>query len=65
MPVRPISGPAWYNILSNPAYARDFNYIAVDTPHRSTLIIDEDSDDENNCEQSDMVDILINLADCQ
>jgi len=59
---KPISGIAWYNVLANPYYSRDFSYISVDTPNRNDLVIDGDDDEDNDCEQSDMVSILINLA---
>lgn len=59
---KPISGIAWYNILANPYYIKDFNYITVDVPDRESLIVDGDDDEGNDCEQSDMVSILLNLA---
>jgi len=31
-------------------------------PNRNELIKDDDSDDENDCEQSDIVSILLNMA---
>lgn len=39
-----------------------FNFIEVNVPNRSDLIVDGDSDDDNDCEQSDMVQVLLNLA---
>ena len=45
-----IRGVAWYNILANPLYARDFNYIEANVPSRSDLIVDGDSDEGNDCE---------------
>jgi len=62
LPKKPISGIAWYNLLANPAYVRGFNYISVDVENREDLIVDGDSEEGNDCEQSDMVSILINLA---
>ena len=62
LPKKPISGIAWYNLLANPAYVRGFNYISVDVTDREDLIVDGDSEEGNDCEQSDMVSILINLA---
>lgn len=59
---KPISGIAWYNVLANPAYVRSFNYIQVDVPQREDLIVDGDDEEGNDCEQSDMVSVLINLA---
>ena len=59
---KPISGIAWYNILANPAYTRAFNYIEVDVPDREELIVDGDDNEGNDCEQSDIVTLLLNLA---
>ena len=52
---KPINGVAWYNLLANPYYSRQFNFIEVNVPDRSALIVDGDEDDSNDCEQSDMV----------
>lgn len=62
VPKKPMQGLPWYNILCNPAYVSDFSYFSVDMPNRNTFIVDDDSDEENDCEQSDIVCILINLA---
>lgn len=59
---KPISGIAWYNVLANPSYVRDFNYISASVKDRADYIVDGDSDEGNDCEQSDLVKILINLA---
>ena len=48
--------------MANPAYVRAFNYIEVNVPSREDLIVDGDSEEGNDCEQSDMVSILVNLA---
>lgn len=48
--------------MANPAYVRSFSYITVNVPNREDLIVDDDSNEDNDCEQSDMVNILINLA---
>jgi len=37
-------------VLANPYYSRLFNYIDVNVPDRSDLIVDGDSDEENDCE---------------
>ena len=50
-----IKGVAWYNLLSNPLYAKAFNYIEVNVPSREDLIVDGDDNEDNDCEQSDMV----------
>lgn len=31
-------------------------------PNREDYIVDDDSDEENDCEQSDLVNIMLNLA---
>ena len=59
---KPIQGVAWYNILANPIYARQFNFIEVNVPSREDLIVDGDDNEENDCEQSDMVQVLLNIA---
>ena len=61
-PKKPISTIAFYQILANPFYQRQFNYFTVALPNREDFIIDDDSDEENDCEQSDMVSIMLNLA---
>ena len=62
MAKKPIQGVAWYNILANPVYARQFNFIEVNVPDREALIVDGDEDEDNDCEQSDMVQVLLNMA---
>lgn len=49
-------------MLANPFYQRQFNYIPVSLPDRSDYIVDDDSDEENDCEQSDLVSVMLNLA---
>lgn len=51
---KPIQGLHWYNLLSNPTYAQDFAYIPVGVPSRENLIVDDDDEEGNDCEQSDM-----------
>ena len=60
--MKPITGIVWYQVLANPNYVRDFNYITASVEDRADYIVDGDSDEENDCEQSDMVSILINLG---
>jgi len=48
--------------LANPLYYRDFYYICCDVPDRDTLIKDDDDDEGNDCEQSDLVSLILNLA---
>lgn len=59
---KPISGIAWYNLLANPKYEREFNYFPTDMEDREDFIVDGDDQEGNDCEQSDMVTILVNLA---
>lgn len=59
---KPIRGIAWYSILANPYYSRLFNYIEVNVPSREDLIVDGDDDEGNDCEQSDMVSVLLNVS---
>mmetsp|Transcript_16102 Transcript_16102/g.25008 ORF Transcript_16102/g.25008 Transcript_16102/m.25008 type:complete len:104 (-) Transcript_16102:183-494(-) len=62
MPKKSIQGTPWYNILSNPTYSDDFFYIGAHIEEREKLIKDADGDAGNNCEQSDIVMLLLNLA---
>ena len=57
-----LQGVHTYNMLRNPAYIQAFQYISADTPDRGDYIIDDDDDDENNCAQSDLTRIALNLA---
>ena len=59
---KPIQGIHWYTLLANPAYVQDFAYISVNTPDRENLIVDDDDDEGNDCEQADMVNIILNMA---
>lgn len=49
-------------MLANPSYSKAFNYITVSVEDREDYIVDGDDDEGNDCEQCDMVSILINLA---
>jgi hypothetical protein len=62
MPKKAIQGTPWYNILSNPQYAEDFNYIGAFVDEREKLIKDGDNAEGNDTEQSDLVVLLLNLA---
>jgi len=57
-----IQGVPYYFVLANPRYARDFQYISANTPNRDALIVDDDDEEGNDCEQSDMVVIILNMA---
>ena len=62
MPKKSIQGTPWYQILSNMQYADDFYYIGAFVDEREALIKDGDMEEGNDCEQSDIVMILLNLA---
>lgn len=58
-----IQGVPYYMILSNPLYVRDFQYLPADLgADRADLVMDDDDDEGNDCEQSDMVTLLLNIA---
>ena len=61
-PAKTITGTPFYDILSNNTYADSFCYIGAHIPEREKLIEDGDDDDGDNCEQSDMVQVLLNLG---
>jgi hypothetical protein len=61
-PKKAITGIPYYMLLANPLYYRDFQYVCCDVPDRDQLIKDDDDNDENDCEQSDLVSILLNMA---
>jgi len=48
--------------LANPKYARDFCFIEAYMPNRSDYIVDGDNDETNDCEQSDMAQLLLNIG---
>ena len=62
MPKKSIHGIAFYNVLANPVYVTDFNYFSASVKGREDYIEDSDSEEGNDCEQSDMVSIIVNLA---
>ena len=62
MPKKAIQGTPWYSILSNPEYSDKFAYFGAHIDEREKLIKDGDDLEENNCEQSDIVMILLNLS---
>ena len=62
MPKKAIQGTPWYSILSNPEYCNSFAYFGAHIDEREKLIKDGDEDDQDNCEQSDIVIILLNLS---
>ena len=58
-----ITSLPWYNILCNPAYVRDFNYIPV-ANHSRDILIDEKINPEQDGKfaQSDLITLVINFA---
>jgi len=48
--------------LRNPIYSQLFQYYAADLDDRADYIIDGDTDASNDCAQSDLVRIILNLA---
>ena len=52
----------WYSPLANISYCDEFFYFGAHIPEREKLIIDGDDEEGNDCEQSDLVNILLNLG---
>lgn len=57
-----LQGVHSYDILANPLYFDDFQYIPAGEPDRAELIIDNDKDEENDAAQSDLVRVALFLA---
>ena len=57
-----LQGVHSYDVLANPLYTDDFQYVPASIENRNDYIIDDDSDDDNNEAQSDLVKIFLNLA---
>ena len=51
-----------YDILANPHYVEEFQYISPSIENRDKMIIDSDSEEGNDSAQSDLVRICLNLA---
>lgn len=51
-----------YDILANPLYLEAFQYVSASQENRGDFIIDDDSDEENDAAQSDLVRASLNLA---
>jgi hypothetical protein len=51
-----------YDILRDPIYQQSFHYFSSAIEKRHQIIIDDDSDEENDHEQSDMVRSVISFA---
>ena len=57
-----IQGCPYYLVLANPIYYNSFAYLPASLPNRDNLIMDDDDEEGNDCEQSDMVSIILNMA---
>ena len=51
-----------YDILANPLYLDDFQYVTAAEDQRDEMIIDDDDEEGNDSAQSDLVRVLLNLA---
>ena len=57
-----LQGCHTYDVLANPLYLDDFQYVSAAEEDRIDLIIDDDENDENDAMQSDLVRLALNLA---
>lgn len=58
-----LQGVHSYDVLANPLYLDDFQYVsAVEGEDRADMIIDDDDNEGNDAAQSDNVRIILNLA---
>ena len=57
-----LQGAHSYDILANPLYLDDFQYVSAAEDNRDDMIIDDDHDESNDSAQSDLVRVLLNLA---
>jgi len=60
--VATMKGTHTYDILANPLYLDDFQYFTAADDDREKYIIDDDSDEDNDNAQSDLVRMVLNLA---
>lgn len=51
-----------YDLLANPLYLDDFQYVSASVPDRHNYIIDNDQQESNDDAQSDLVRVALNLA---
>ena len=49
-------------MIANPAYAQAFSYVPICLEGRNSFIVDDDDNEDNDCEQADMTQIVLNLA---
>lgn len=59
---RTIQGVHSYDILANPLYYDDFQYVSASLEDRMKYIIDDDDDEGNDAVQSDIVRLALNFA---
>ena len=59
---RTLQGCHSYDILANPLYFDDFQYVSASLENRKNYIIDDDDDEDNDAVQSDIVRYALNLA---
>ena len=57
-----LQGVHSYDILANPLYLDDFQYVSAAEENRDKLIIDDDDQEGNDCAQSDVVRLILNMA---
>jgi len=57
-----LQGVHSYDILANPLYLDDFQYVTAAEDDRAEMIIDDDDDEGNDAAQSDLVRLALNLA---
>ena len=57
-----LQGVHSYDILANPLYLDDFQYVTAAEDDRADMIIDDDDDEGNDNAQSDLVRLSLNLA---
>ena len=57
-----LQGVHSYDILANPLYLDDFQYVTAAEDDRDLMIIDDDDEEGNDTAQSDLVRVMINLA---
>ena len=57
-----IQGVHCYDMLANPDYAQQLQYVPADVPNRNLMIQDDDEDESNDAFTCDAVKIILNLA---
>ena len=57
-----LQGVHSYDILANPLYFDDFQYVTAAEDQRDLMIIDDDEQEGNDSAQSDLVRVCLNLA---